>query len=477
MAFYNDISKYNDNTVILDDEGQSISYRELDKLCDRMRVCVKERSVVFLLCDNSIGAISGYIAFLAGRVVPLLLDRHIEETLRNHLIENYEPEYLYVPENMQDDFREMTCTYRERGYVLLETGYRRKYKIYKDLALLLTTSGSTGSPKLVRQSYENIQANASSIAEYLEISQTERPITTLPMNYTYGLSIINSHILCGGTILATNNTVMDRKFWDFFKEGKATSFGGVPYTYEMLKKLRFFRMDLPSLKTMTQAGGKLSPELHREFAEYAAESGKKFIVMYGQCEATARMAYLPAEKAVEKYGSMGIAIPGGKLELMDTEGRVIESADVAGELVYTGKNVTLGYAEKAEDLAKGDERFGRLETGDVAVRDQDGYYYIVGRKKRFLKIFGNRVNLDEIERMIKGEFGEEMDCACGGVDDKLYVFVVGASEEIMERVRQFLVKKTRLHPSAIVVKMMKQIPKNEAGKTLYGELEEFYHGV
>ena len=477
MAFYNDISKYNDNVVILDDEGQSISYRELDEFCDRIGVCVKERSVVFSLCDNSIGAISGYIAFLAGGVVPLLLDRHIEEALRNHLIENYEPEYLYMQEKMQDDFGEMRCIHRERGYVLLETGYNRKYKLYKDLALLLTTSGSTGSPKLVRQSYENIQANAESIAKYLEITRTERPITTLPMNYTYGLSIINSHILCGGTILATNYTLMDRRFWDFFKKGEATSFGGVPYTYEMLKKLRFFRMDLPSLRTMTQAGGKMSPELHREFAEYAAESGKKFIVMYGQCEATARMAYLPAEKAVEKYGSMGIAIPGGKLELVDTEGRVIESADVAGELVYTGKNVTLGYAEKAEDLAKGDERFGRLETGDIAKRDQEGYYYIVGRKKRFLKIFGNRVNLDEIEGMIKREFGENMDCACGGVDDKLYVFIAGDSEEMVEQLRQFLTKKTRLHPSAIVVKMLEQIPKNEAGQTLYGELEEFYHGI
>ena len=234
--------------------------------------------------------------------------------------------------------------------------------------------------------------------------------------------------------------------------------------------MRFFRMDLPSLKTLTQAGGKLPPELHRDFAEYAREQGKRFIVMYGQCEATARMAYLPAEKAVEKYGSMGIPIPGGRLELIDARGNVISEPDVVGELVYYGKNVTLGYGESREDLARKDERRGRLETGDMARRDQEGYYYIVGRKKRFLKIFGNRVNLDETERMVKGLLSGG-DCACGGVDDHLYVFLAGAAEEEAGRVVPFLAEKTKLHPSAFTVRSLEEIPKNEAGKTQYGKLD------
>ena len=257
--------------------------------------------------------------------------------------------------------------------------------MYEELGLLLTTSGSTGSPKLVRQSYTNIQENAKSIAEYLKIDETERPITTLPMNYTYGLSIINSHILKGAAILVTQHTLMEREFWKFFRESEATSFGGVPYTYEILKKLRFFNMELPSLRYMTQAGGKLSPQLHKEFAEYAESHQKQFIVMYGQCEATARMAYLPAEKALEKYGSMGIAIPGGRLELIDVNGKFIEKPDEVGELVYYGPNVTLGYAQEAGDLKKADERNGRLETGDMAKRDNDGFYYIVGRKKEIFE--------------------------------------------------------------------------------------------
>ena len=250
--------------------------------------------------------------------------------------------------------------------MLLRTGYVKDCLLYGELGLLLTTSGSTGSPKFVRQSYTNILDNARSIVTYLELDETERPITTLPMNYTYGLSIINSHLLVGASILVTDKTLMEKEFWSFFKESKATSFGGVPYTYEMLDKLRFYRMELPSLRTMTQAGGKILPELHEKFAKYAKEQGKRFVVMYGQCEATARMGYLPYEKAVEKKGSMGIVIPGGKFRLIDVNGKEITDPYITGELVYEGKNVTLGYAECKDDLGKGDERGGILETGDMA---------------------------------------------------------------------------------------------------------------
>ena len=228
-------------------------------------------------------------------------------------------------------------------------------------------------------------------------------------------------------------------------------------------------MELPSLKYMTQAGGKLTPELHREFAEYARNNDKQFIVMYGQCEATARMAYLPAEKSLEKYGSMGIAIPDGNLNLIDVNGNVINEPDVVGELVYYGDNVTLGYAECEDDLRKGDERKGRLETGDMAKKDADGYYYIVGRKKRFLKIYGNRVNLDETERMLKTYL--ELELACGGADDHLVVYLTSDDDTIQNKAKRFLAERTGLNPAAFSVKYVVEIPKNEAGKTLYKKLE------
>ena len=284
------------------------------------------------------------------------------------------------------------------------------------------------------------------------------------------MTIINSPFLVGATLFLADKGIMQKEFWNFFKEVEATSFGGVPYTYEMLDKLRFYRMKLPSLRTMTQAGGKITPELHEKFAQYAVEQGKNFVIMYGAAEATSRMGYLPPEKALEKKGSMGIAIPGGKFMLVDADNNVITEPHVTGELVYEGANVTLGYAECGDDLVKDDERNGRLETGDMAQFDEEGYYYIVGRKKRFLKIYGNRVNLDEIDRLIKGEY--EIEVATSGKDDHLYIFLTDKS--MAEEVRNFVVSKTKLNPAAFKAVVIDEIPKNDSGKTLYKELEQYY---
>jgi acyl-coenzyme A synthetase/AMP-(fatty) acid ligase len=466
-----DLNKYKSNVALIDEGGTQLTYGELSSVADELKKTVGERCLVVSLCRNTIGSAVGYITFINNKIVPLMLNVNLEKELRQNLLDEYKPKFLWLPSEMKSDFPNWNAVYECLDYCLIKTDYGVEYPLYDGLALLLTTSGSTGSPKFVRQSYENIEANTASIVEYLELDETERPITTLPMNYTYGLSIINSHIWVGATILVTGKSLMQKEFWSFFKEQKATSFGGVPYTYEMLKKLRFMRMDLSSLRTMTQAGGKLTPELHEEFAEYAKSNGKRFVVMYGQCEATARMGYLPPEMAVEKKGSMGVAIPGGKFTLIDVNGGKITQPFVTGELVYDGKNVTLGYAECGEDLIKGDERHGHLQTGDMAQFDADGYYYIVGRKKRFLKIYGNRVNLDEVDRLIKGKF-DGIDCACAGVDDHMYIFLNESGRE--DEVKSFVSEKTKLNPAAFKTVVIDEIPKNDAGKTLYRELEKYY---
>lgn len=461
------------NTALQDEFGRSLSYAELKAVGEEITSCIGSRHLVFALCENSIGSVVGYTAFVNHGIVPVLLNCHIDTELLGELITKYKPLYLWTPVSKESDFRQYQAAkiLEMYGYVLLKTSFDVEYPLHEDLCLLLTTSGSTGSPKFVRQSYMNVFTNARSIVEYLQLDERERPITTLPMNYTYGLSIINSHFLVGATLLLTDKGLMQKEFWNFFKGQGATSFGGVPYTYEMLERLRFFKMDLPSLRYSTQAGGKLTPELHRKFAEYAQEKGTKFIVMYGQCEATARMGYLPAEKSLEKCGSMGIAIPGGKFHLIDVDGQDVTEPHVTGELVYEGANVTLGYAECGEDLIKGDERGGVLQTGDMAQFDEDGYYYIVGRKKRFLKIYGNRVNLDEIDRLIKAHF-DNIDCASAGVDDHMYLFVT--DEAIAEDVKGFVVNKTGLNSAAFKAIAIEEIPKNDAGKTLYKELEKYY---
>lgn len=465
-----DFGKFSANTAFIDEFGETLSYPCLAAVGQKMAETVGRRCMIFCLCSNTIGSALGYAAFINNNIVPVMLSVHLEKELLNNLLAVYSPAYLWLPVEQAAEFEGMEAIYKSYGYSLLKTGYKKEYPLYDDLALLLTTSGSTGSPKFVRQSYENIRANTESIVEYLALDSSERPITTLPMNYTYGLSIINTHLAVGATVLLTDKGLMQKEFWNFFKEQGTTSFGGVPYTYEMLHKLRFFRMDLPELRTMTQAGGKLTPELHEKFAKYAEETGRQFVVMYGQCEATARMGYLPANKAVEKKGSMGIPVPGGKFKLIDMDGKEITAPHTMGELVYEGANVTLGYAECGEDLAKGDERNGVLVTGDMAQFDEEGYYYIVGRKKRFLKIYGNRVNLDEMDRLIKGNY--EIDVACAGVDDHMYIFLT--DKTAADEVKSFAAQKTKLNPAAFQTVVINEIPKNDSGKIQYTELSKYY---
>ena len=463
-------NKFADNVAVIVESGEKYTYSQLKSQCDELYGAIGRRCLAVNFCTNTIGSLVGYLSFVSNGIVPIMVDATLEQELLQSLLEKYKPQYYWLPDALSNRVSGWKV-YSSLGYSLIRSDYNDEYTLYGELALLLTTSGSTGSPKLVRQTYKNIEANTRSIVEYLRLDSAERPITTLPMNYTYGLSIINTHLYVGASIILTEKTLMQKEFWQQFKSYGATSFGGVPYIYEMLDKLRFFRMDLPSLRTMTQAGGKLSPELHKKFAEYALSTGKKFIVMYGQTEATARMAYLPADKALEKYGSMGIAIPGGKFTLIDVDGKEITEPNVDGELVYEGDNVTLGYATCGEDLIKGDEWHGRNVTGDMARRDSDGYYYITGRKKRFLKIFGSRVNLDETERLVKNNF-PEFDCVCGGVDDKMFVFIT--NKDRTSEVKRFLSEKLSLNSVAFDVRYIDAVPRNESGKVLYKDLEKHY---
>jgi acyl-coenzyme A synthetase/AMP-(fatty) acid ligase len=240
---------------------------------------------------------------------------------------------------------------------------------------------------------------------------------------------------------------------------------GVPYTYEQLKRLAWHRMDLPSLRTLTQAGGRLHPSLVCEFASHCLAKGILFYIMYGASEATARMSYLPPALALEKSASVGVPIPGGKLWLEDETRQPIPQPNVPGELCYRGPNVALGYAHSRADLALGDEFHGVLRTGDLAYRDHDGCYYITGRKSRFIKLFGNRVSLEDMEQLIRNA---GIDCACTGDDQALRVYVSKASEH--DNIASFVQQLTNLHRSVIKTTVIDSIPRNEAGKIIYAEL-------
>lgn len=463
------LERFCGRVAVINDDGSQASYDQLAAACKKLELLVSERALIFCLCSNSMGSLIGYLSFVNRRAVPLLLPQHVDSTALAELIAVYQPKFVWLPDARREAVSGI-CVHSIHGYTLVQRNPDLTYPLHNQLALLLTTSGSTGSPKLVRLTYQNLHANTQSIIEYLGLDASERAITTLPMQYTYGLSIINTHLMVGASIILTDRSMFERKFWKLLEDYEATSFGGVPYTYEVLNKVMFFRRNLPSLRYMTQAGGKLLPELHKKFSQYARTNGKRFIVMYGASEATARMAYLPFERSFDKYGSMGIAIPGGKLGLVNEAGDRILHPGIVGELVYEGKNVTMGYAENGADLALGDERHGILYTGDMAKMDGDGYFYVVGRKKRFLKIFGNRVNLDEIERLLKTRYSW-IECACAGKDDAMDIFINDSS--IFDDVRKYLTERTKLNAAAFHIRYVSEIPKNESGKTQYKKLENY----
>ncbi len=445
MPFFWDKSIIDDKIAVIAQSGEQLSYSELYSMADVFASRMLPRSLVFIYAGNNIPSLAAYLGCLRNGHVCLLVSSALNESLRLTLEETYQPDYIYAP-NV------------DGSYELKQTGNPRKVELNPELALLLSTSGSTGSPKLVRLSRTNIQSNAESIAQYLQIDDSERPVTNLPIYYSYGLSIINSHLQAGATLLLTDDSIISPAFWSFCDTHEFTSLAGVPYTYDMLEAVGFRNRSCPSLRYMTQAGGHMSGKMVLTYATWAKEKQMRFYVMYGQTEATARMSYLPPAIAAEHPDSIGVPIPGGEFS--------IDAADAdSGELIYRGKNVSLGYAESRDDLSLGDHNFGVLHTGDIARVDENGLYYIIGRLKRFIKISGNRFGLDELDAIFQGM---GIEAVCGGHDGKLQIAITNEANKSL--VAGYLKDTWHLMRNQYTIKIVEEIPRSSTGKILYSQL-------
>lgn len=460
------LERFGSNTACISQDGTQISYRELDEMAAFISKDCETATLAFILCGNNIATIAGYVGLVNKGIKVLLLDKGISESMLSKFIEVYKPEYLWMPKELTVQHCKQHHPTTLYGYSLIKRDTPASKPLPKELSVLLSTSGSTGSPKLVRLSQKNILSNAESIRDYLQISEKERPITSLPLHYSFGLSIINSHLIAGATILLTERSYVEKEFWDYAIKNGITSFSGVPYTYEILKKLRFWGMKIPSLKTLTQAGGKLGNDLIEFFVQNSRERGIKFIVMYGQTEASPRMSYLPEEYALTKLGSIGIPIPGGRFEIHDSEGGVISTPSETGELVFFGDNVCLGYAETRDDLYKDNENHGILHTGDLGYKDNEGFIYVVGRTKRFVKIFGNRISLDYLEVLAKSYLTS---CVCVGDDQKITIYTTDTIFN-EKAIISAISLKTKLIGSVFAIKHIDNYPRSDSGKIQYSHL-------
>ncbi|GGI01183.1 AMP-binding protein [Arthrobacter liuii] len=440
VPFAADLSSYGNRPAIIAD-GHTVTYRELARRVGELaRQLGTERRLIALAASNEVESLVAYLAALvAGH--PLILLPEDKPAALESLVAAYDPDVVI----------------RSAGG-LISLDERRPgsdHELHPDLALLLSTSGSTGSPKLVRLSHTNLQANAESIATYLGITAEDRAATTLPTSYCYGLSVINSHFLCGATLVLTGLSVVDPCFWDLFRRERATSFAAVPYTFELLERIGFAAMDLPSLRYITQAGGRLGPAQVHRYAEIGRRQGWDLFVMYGQTEATARMAYLPPDLATDYPGTIGVPVPGGAFRLEPVDGL----SD--GELVYTGPNVMLGYAQTPEDLALG-RSVTELRTGDLARKNEAGLYELVGRRSRFVKIVGLRVDLGQVEQLL-ADIG--VTAAGTGTDDRLVVAVEGTHDNRL--LAKVLAQGIGLPRAAIEVFPLHELPRLGTGKINY----------
>lgn len=464
-TLFSSLDRHHRRLALIEPDGRRLTYGEMLKVGDGLGQVARRqrsgRSLALVICRNDADCVAGYVGLMRAGMVVMMAHHSVQPAHLDAIIARFAPALLYAPAGFAHSGRNLAS---QGGYVLADLGHGG-VDVHEGLALLLTTSGTTGSRNFVRLSGANIDANAGAIVEYLGIDGDQRPITTMPLSYTYGLSIVHSHLLAGAAVVLSEDSVVSPGFWQAMRAQAVTSMGGVPFIYDMLKKLRFARMDLPDLKVLTQAGGRMAPQLVSEFAEICAGSDRRFIVMYGQTEATARMSWLPWDEVPRRPHSIGKAIPGGRLWLEDEDGTKVNGTGACGELVYGGANVSWGYAKNAGDLCRGDDNGGILRTGDMAMQDEDGYFTIIGRRKRFLKVFGHRVNLDDLERLLH-QAG--LVCACGGADDRLMVYGVAAELEALKAAVSAATGLTSQMFRAVVVT---DLPRQEAGKVDYAALE------
>jgi len=432
-AFFNQLAQHKERPALqfYNSAGQvtHLSYQAMAHECQRFSAhlaskagCAElpQRQLIFLLTGNNVPSLVAYLACLQQRHAIMLLDENINSYQLDKLKQAYNPHFIVSAQKESEKEGEQEGDNKEAK---ITHCHRNEIPLDDQLSLLLSTSGSTGSPKQVALSQANLHSNAQSICAYLPIQSDHTTITTLPMNYSYGLSVINSHLLAGACVFLNQASVVDRAFWQTLETQQINSIAGVPYSWEMLLRLGITKKELPFLHYFTQAGGKLAPKRIQMLNDYAQASNKSFFIMYGQTEATARMAYLAPERAADKSESIGQAIPGGTLQLFNEQGELIKSANQEGELVYSGDNVMLGYAEQQADLAKFTPQT-RLATGDLAYFDAQGDFFITGRKKRFIKIHGLRVSLDEVENLLREN---QLEAHAVGEDNALRVAITQSS--------------------------------------------------
>ena len=463
-----DFSRYKNRIALLNCNNEKIYYQDLIIYSKQITKKIREKTLTLILVDNSLTSAVCYISLLNKKRPMLILNQNISNKFLNNIIKKYEPENICLSNKsyLKKNYKNYKSNFKFREFQFLKSKSEDNFKVKHDIGLLVSTSGSTGSVKCVRQTYGNLNSNTLAIIKYLKLNETNTTITTLPLSYTFGMSIINTHLKVGSKILVTKKSLFEKKFWKVFKNNNINTIYGVPFTFEILDKLNFFLINNSNLKLIAQAGGKISENLQKKIGNYSKKYNKIFYVMYGQAEATTRISYLPYKNVLKKIGSIGVPIDGGRMSLINNN-KIVRKKNSIGEIVYEGKNVCMGYASRKSDINKSDEWNGKIFTGDLAKQDNDGYYFIVGRKKRFTKIYGKNINLDEIENLIKLKF-DTSDSAVISKGNKIIIYI--SVKKLIKKIFIYITKVFDLNINSFEVIFLKKIPKLSNGKNNYNFL-------
>ncbi|MCG8696602.1 MAG: AMP-binding protein [Bacteroidales bacterium] len=415
-------TKYHEKNFVVGNETISFTnlYEKSLKLANYIGSEYGSQQKILILSANNVFFITVYLAVLKSNNICVPLDSRIEPENLELIKKQTGAQVAFVTPDVirNQDLSDVTVIVPEKlEEILAQPG--KTHQVHTnpgDIAEIIFTSGSTGVPKGVMLSHQNIVANTGSIVEYLHLSENDRMMVVLPFFYCYGLSLLHTHLRCGGSIIMINSFIFLGTVIKALKDYNCSGFAGVPSHFQiLLRKTQSFKDEkFPALRYVTQAGGKLPHVFIDEFKEAFPEV--KFYVMYGQTEATARLAYLRPSDYDRKKGSIGKAIPGVTLRVVDPEGKDVAPGET-GEIIASGDNIMPGYLNDEESTNK-TIRNGWLYTGDIGTIDEDGYIFLTARIKEILKVNGKRISPKEIEEVILHIPGI-VDCTIEGFTDDI----------------------------------------------------------
>jgi len=483
----NSATKYPDKIAVIHQKDR-LSYKKLNDLSDAFAAILIDRGVkkgdrVAVFLSNSCEYLIVYFAILkAGAVITALNTQFVSREL-GLIITDCSPTIFISDKKHKAVVEKALKSSENRLEILLIDDWALHHAAGtlkpevcspEDLAMIIYTSGTTANPKGVMLSHENLSANAESIIGYLRLTVNDKIMVVLPFYSSYGNSLLTTHIRVGGTLVIDNRFMYPNLVIDSMLAEKVTGFAGVPSSFLLLiKKSAIRKYQFPNLRYVTQAGGAMAPSMIEEFLEIVPDI--EFYVMYGQTEASPRLSYLKSENLNDKMGSIGKAIPGVELTVLNEEGIPVKPGQT-GEIVAKGRNVMQGYWNAPEETALVLRKEG-LFTGDLAQIDEEGFIYIVGRKKEIIKSRGNSINPFEIENVVC-QIPNIVECAAVGISDEILgeaiaLFVVGNGSVIEEKdIMLFCRSNMAAYKVPKKIEIVSELPKTASGKIKRQELRK-----